>query len=312
MQNESIFQVIKSNRFIEHIYSYSGQNYGSRDGLVLTCLNELSQTNNLILYRKQVSNREINIKLPENRYSFIQRSESDSPSYNNENYTKLIISASVSSSNYNNINNKEDEDDYYIQKANKLLLNKKGNTISNQFENNNYETFLYFFNKAAIACYLKLMKASQTIRAYYSTSQDDLSQTNFNILNENKTEKRLNHYIKDEEFITNYINLMVSMHMQIASQLYKQLNNNSSSSNSNGNSNKHVFKSFRIIGLRQKRKNKLDFRRKFTDVTDVRVAFDIKQYEKKTGYDCFIDCEFNYYKLTSSSVSLFNQNIAKI
>ena len=307
MLNESIFQVIKSNRFIEHIYSYSGQNYGPRNGMVLTCLNELSQTNNLILYRKQVSNREINIKLPENRYSFIQRSESDSPSYNNnENYTKLIISASVSSSNYNN--NKEDEDDYYVQKANKLLLNKKGNTISNQFENNNYETFLYFFNKAAIACYLKLMKASQTIRAYYSTSQDDLSQTNFQIINENKTEKRLNHYIKDEEFITNYINLMVSMHMQIASQLYKQLNN---SSNSNGN-NKHVFKSFRIIGLRQKRKNKLDFRRKFTDLTDVRVAFDIKQFQNKTGYDCFIDCEFNYYKLTSSSVSLFNQNIAKI
>lgn len=35
----------------------------------------------------------------------------------------------------------------------------------------------------------------------------------------------------------------------------------------------------------------------FNDVVDIRAAFDIKQFHNRTGYDCFIECEFNYFRI---------------
>lgn len=36
---------------------------------------------------------------------------------------------------------------------------------------------------------------------------------------------------------------------------------------------------------------------KFSDVVDIKSAFNIRQFHNKTGYDCFIECEMNYYKI---------------
>ena len=326
---ESFFQVINSRTHTDHIYSYSGQNYGPYEVSILGALNELSNTKNLLLHRRQLSNRSTRITLP-NRFSF----------YNDENF-KFKTSSSGSSShradspytnmfenlneNYTNLTSQcddEDTDDYFIHDT-RTAFRMRNEKLFYQFENNNYQTFLYFFNKAAISCYLKVMKAPPNVRFYYSAGHDD-PQTKFEVLNESRDEKRLNHYIKDEEFITNYLNVIVNQHMQIIQRLYKHLNADvnfhlASTKPDQKDNVRHLFRSFRVIGLRQKRKrmednnrysNLCDFHRLFTDVVDIRSAFDIRQFQNRTGYDCFVECEFNYYKLADESILSFNQKIS--
>lgn len=305
-QLDSCFQVIKSRTHIEHIYSHAGQNYSERESVILSALNELSQLNCLVLRRRQIANRTTKILLPnkyfsENNFKYntssLSSSSTESPYSNmfemNENYTNLV-------------NNQEDEDDYYVHED--RAKRNRNELISLQFENSNYQTFLYFFNKSAIACYLKLMRATQSIRSYYSANKEDF-QTNFFILNENMNERRLNHYLKDEEFITNYLNVIVNMHMIIVNKMYKQLNSIDSSKSKD---DKHIFRSLRVLGLRERNKNQTtQFQHRFSDIIDIRASFDIKQYQNKTDYECFIECEMNYYKINNDSISYFNQKISK-
>ena len=326
---ESYFQVVNTRTHVDHIYSYSGQNYGPYEVNILNALNELSQTKNLLLHRRQLSNRNTRITLP-NRFSFyndekfkFKSSSSGSSSHRTESpYINMFDNLNENYTNLTSQCDDEDTDDYFIHDS-RTAFRLRNERLFYQFENNNYQTFLYFFNKAAIACYLKVMKAPQNVRYYYSAGQDD-PQTKFSVLNDNRDEKRLNHYIKDEEFITNYVNVMINQHMQIVHRLYKHLNADinfhlASTKPDQKESTRHLFRSFRIIGLRQKRKksgnhnrnsNLYDFHRLFTDVVDIRSAFDIRQFQNRTGYDCFVECEFNYYKLADSSIISFNQKIA--
>lgn len=316
---DSYFQVIRSKTHFEHIHSYSGQCYGEKEALILSSLNELSQTNNLKLHRKQVSNRSLKIELPsryslycDEQFKFKTSSTASSSNRANSPYSNMELN-----DNYTNLaSNFEDGDDYYIQE-NTLAFKLENEKLLNQFENNNYQTFLYLFNKAAIACYLKMIKATQSVRSYYSAAEDDL-QTNFYILNENRNDKRLNHYLKDEEFITNYLNVIINMHMLIVNKLYKHFNA-PIDCNKKDENNKHIFRSFRILGMRQNKKRKfsnqselMDFFTQFSDIVDIRASFDITQFQNRTGYDCFIECEMNYYKITNNSIILFNNRISNI
>ena len=103
-------------------------------------------------------------------------------------------------------------------------------------------------------------------------------------------------------------------------------NSNESKSHAKKNSERHLFRSFRILGLRQP-KNKfkkssfrkysdisssfVKFERKppssidhqFNDIIDIRSAFDIRQFQNKSGYDCFIECEMSYYKILDDESS---------
>ena len=101
----------------------------------------------------------------------------------------------------------------------------------------------------------------------------------------------------------------------------KSLNCNESKSNANKYSERHLFRSFRILGLRQQKNKfkKTSFKKysdnsvlgfakfehkppssivnQFNDIIDIRSAFDIRQFQNKSGYDCFIECEMSYYKI---------------
>lgn len=35
----------------------------------------------------------------------------------------------------------------------------------------------------------------------------------------------------------------------------------------------------------------------FNEVVDIRASFDIRQFQNRSGYDCFIECEFNYFRI---------------
>jgi len=144
---------------------------------------------------------------------------------------------------------------------------------------------------------------------------------------------------------------MIKMHNDIVNKLYIVLNaptvrfhfqtglnkKKSSLKTSLANSKKnqgqepHLFRSFRILGLRQEKnkfkkssnsfrnyryhssrskndnnncydqENSQSISEKFSDIVDIRSAFDIRQFQNKSGYDCFIECEMSYYKIQNES-----------
>jgi hypothetical protein len=46
----------------------------------------------------------------------------------------------------------------------------------------------------------------------------------------------------------------------------------------------------------------------FNELVDIRGAFDIKQFQNKTGYDCYIECEMNYFKIKKDKLTNSNSN----
>lgn len=145
-----------------------------------------------------------------------------------------------------------------------------------------------------------------------------------------------------------YLDLVILAHNQVVNKLHMHLNNAAvrvhfkaveahkvdfgSKKVSTGDS--HLYRSFRVIGLRKQKLKSSSSRRcnganssfhryhhhhhhhhksssatttaaisnfllqnDFNDVVDIRGAFDIRQFQNKTGYDCFIECEFNYFRI---------------
>jgi len=204
---------------------------------------------------------------------------------------------------------------------------------SKKIDTENFEIFLYNFNRIALGCYLKVMRAQLSFWSLYSLDESMVKETNFDVLkhlNPAKIdEKKLIYCLKDENFIENYIELIVLIHNKIVSKLYQVLNNPlihvhlnlKNTSKSSDDSRSHLFRSFRILGLRNLRTksknansqhiNQSDFqhnfnpssvncdliKRNFTDLIDIRGSFDIRQFQNKTGYDCFVECEMNYFKI---------------
>ena len=217
-------QVLHSKTHTDHVYLYSGQTYSCRESTILKALNELSRDNCMILQQRQMANRDVRILLPNstpdksnsksgNNNSFRKyRKTSESSSKNNEDYNEIPIN----NYSYNtNTDNLDDEELTYTEKVYSHNIR--------QIENKNYNTFLYNFNQLATACYLKTMKASGLLWSEYSIDEQIEAETDFYMINKT-TDRSVSHCLNDQEFIRNYVDLMVKMHHKVVNKLYKILN----------------------------------------------------------------------------------------
>jgi hypothetical protein len=55
----------------------------------------------------------------------------------------------------------------------------------------------------------------------------------------------------------------------------------------------------RFFQLDAKRRDSVIIQNRFCELIDLRVAFDIRQFQCKTGYDCFIESEMSYFKIVN-------------
>lgn len=200
---------------------------------------------------------------------------------------------------------------------------------SKMCSNQNYENFVHNFNNVALACYLKLLRASRSIWSAYSLDQVQETKTNFSL---GKTPSspsealNLEALIQDEDFILNYLNAIVRIHNQIVKKLNLVFNKRI---NKEKCQEQHLYRSFRVLGLRKQKnlfkrkslsrssfgnnnfKNSVLVDRDFNDVVDIRGTFDIRQYQDKSTYDCFIECEFSYYNVKSNENQSLNNKFVK-
>jgi hypothetical protein len=365
--------ILNSKNHIDQVCMYIGQSYSQSTNKILHYLNKLSSQNQLILCRRQLANRDVRILLP----SFFSSStpENNSTSIN---YSSNFSSSSSDSSSpskaenslrvYTKLDEEEvddDDDDQFdaIKRQNSCTKTPNLQILyRNLIDDKNFNTFLFNFNRVAHACYLKMFQSSHALWNRFSLDKKFEKNTNFMLLkNEPKLgENAASNSFRDEEFLKNYINILVNLHNQVVSKLYLSFNNETFINCKNKYSNKqnncytdrHIFRSFRILSFRKPR---FDYLRKhskinnscfsddlkidelnnmqnekeiyynldnaysnkhymnknylhnsnsqnsiYTDLIDLRVSFDIRQFYQKTGYDCFIESEFSYYKIKCS------------
>lgn len=167
-------QILTSSTHLDYVYSYFGQNYGSCEANVLQKLNHLSRSNSLLLHRSQSTSRDVRILLP----TQIEISIEDAQEIPGKHIRFHSPTTSKLKFNQDRITVvDENEDDMLIHGQNHFY--PKPDTSFRQFENKNYQTFLYNFNKIAAGCYLKLLKAPQEIWQLYSLDNHLQSETNF-------------------------------------------------------------------------------------------------------------------------------------
>lgn len=178
-------QILTSSSHLDHIYSYFGQSYGQNESKILHELNTLSRKNALMLHKSQSTSRDVRILLPTQIQISVEDNEestvmpdkktrfgvSQTSTYNS---SKSYKSRGMNSS-FDMVD--ENEDDYLILGQNHFY--PKPDTSYRQFENKNYQTFLYNFNKIAAGCYLKLFKAPQDLWNLYSLDKHLQEETNF-------------------------------------------------------------------------------------------------------------------------------------
>ena len=194
VQSSGDIQILTSNTYLDHVYSYFGQSYTHRESNVLLELNKLSRRNGLLLHKSQSTNRDVRILLPtqieislEDDTEAPQEGES-SPPNEEENQARFNGTRNKKKSKiFNNSNRNsqfdENDDDILIHGGQNNMNHyyyPKPETIYRRFENKNYQTFLYNFNKIAAGCYLKVMQAPQEIWQLYSLDKHLQSETNFN------------------------------------------------------------------------------------------------------------------------------------
>ncbi len=298
----------------------------------------MSNQNDLVLMQRQTSNRDVRIllktssNLNKNKQAFQSSNFANKTKQNKHESTLYASSLQSSADTDYDFNYDCEEDNPDTTSINQENKNRYSNH-SKKIDTENFEIFLYNFNRIALGCYLKVMRAQLSFWSLYSLDESMVKETNFDVLkhlNPAKIdEKKLIYCLKDENFIENYIELIVLIHNKIVSKLYQVLNNPlihvhlnlKNTSKSSDDSRSHLFRSFRILGLRNLRTksknansqhiNQSDFqhnfnpssvncdliKRNFTDLIDIRGSFDIRQFQNKTGYDCFVECEMNYFKI---------------
>lgn len=171
-------------------------------------------------------------------------------------------------------------------------------TTSND-SNVNHELFIKNFNNSALACYLKLLEASDFWWNAYSLSPNQRYSTNFRSIS-SKIDASVDENLLDDEFVANYLNQMVKIHNQNTKKMNMTLN---ASRNKNDKcSVRHLYRSFRVLGLRRSsncpKLNKIMYGRYgFNEIVDIRTTFNINLLNDHSGYEYSIDCELSYYQL---------------
>lgn len=81
--------------------------------------------------------------------------------------------------------------------------------LPNKHDAQNYEAFLFNFNKLALACYLKVLRASGRVWSTYDIEKEQDSSTNYSNINvaslSREEERHLRSAINDDEFIKTYL-----------------------------------------------------------------------------------------------------------
>lgn len=162
--------IISTSNHLDHVYSYFGQNYGTRESRILQQLNILSQNKGLLLHQSQTSSRDVRIILP-NQIPIDIEDANEIPEKPNKKKSQF---GNRSKSNYIDVN----EDDLLIFGQSQNYC--KPESGYRQFENKNYLTFLHNFNQIAASCYLKAMKAPAEIWQLYSLNKHLENEASFN------------------------------------------------------------------------------------------------------------------------------------
>jgi hypothetical protein len=187
-------------------------------------------------------------------------------------------------------------------------------------ETKNYEKFLFNFNKLSIACYLTALQSNESIWSTFNIPLNLAKDTNFYVIESSPTinERKLRKTLSDKEFLTNYLETICNLHMNVSNCLYLNLNRNlpvnadfsdDFYSHESVKKDVHLFRSFRLLGLRHRINNDNSNNSKttldpFNEIIEIRCSFDIKQFNNRTGYDCFIECEISYYEIKPHNFTL--------
>ncbi|CAF0719888.1 unnamed protein product [Brachionus calyciflorus] len=173
-----------------------------------------------------------------------------------------------------------------------------------QNENQNYEAFVNNFNKTALACYLKVLGASDRLWSAYSLDNTVKLGTNFRILN-SKNDQEIEQNLQDENFIKNYLIQVIKVHNQIVKKLNVALNLKKNvhfcfDDLGDKNLDKHLYRSFRVLGQRKSSKmlnNNFKSQFDFDEIVDIRASFSIDKSSNGNNYEHFIECEVSYYRV---------------
>ncbi len=161
-------QILTSSSYLDHVYTYFGQNYSPRHSSLLHELNSLSRRNGLLLHRSQSTSRDVRILLPTQIEIALEH-----------NHQTPIKQTRFNIDQQNSQVVDENDDDALI--LGEVNCYPKPDTNYRRFENKNYQTFLYNFNKIAAGCYLKVMQAPQDLWQLYSLDKHVQAETNFNL-----------------------------------------------------------------------------------------------------------------------------------
>ena len=192
------------------------------------------------------------------------------------------------------------------------ILIENQNTKNNNNEKS-YEKFLYNFNKLSIACYLTALQANQAIWSLYNIPLNLAKDANFYVIESSPAinERSLKRTLSDNEFLKNYMEVIDNLHTSVSNSLDKNLNRylpiNYEFTDKSPSKEVHVFRSFRLLGLRHRiNKSETTFTKlePFNEIIEIRCAFDIKQFHNRSSYDCFIECEISYYKILPENLTI--------
>ena len=261
----SSVEKLYSTNYVDNVFTYIGYNYkrqeASRAHLALYGINELSKSNRLILCRRQIANRDVRIVI-------------ETP--NSRRHSRFEVDA---------------------------------------MRDRNYEKFLYNFNQLSNACYLTALQADESTWNLQKVPLSLAKDTNFYVIQSSPTinERQLKRTLGDKEFLASYSEKLDKLQLDVSNSLCKNLNSHQKHVNSefgvlstdvSGEKDIHVFRSFRILGLRH-RINKFESIESnlrvdpFSEIIEIRCAFDIRQFSSRNAYDCFVECEISYYKMAS-------------
>jgi len=148
-------QILTSSAYLDHVYTYSGQNYTPR--------------HSSLLHRSQSTSRDVRILLPTQIEIALEHSHQTPIKQTRFNIDQQNSQLEVD----------ENDDDALI--LGEFNCYPKPDTNYRRFENKNYQTFLYNFNKIAAGCYLKVMQAPQDLWQLYSLDKHVQAETNFNL-----------------------------------------------------------------------------------------------------------------------------------
>lgn len=309
-----------STTHVDQVFTYIGYSYeiheASQKHLTLYGINELARKNRLILCRRQISNRDVRILIENNNNTdTINNKKNFNDSLNtpsNKNYEKFLynfnklaiacyLTALQSNDHIWSVYNiplylAKDTNFYVIESSPTINERYMRKVLSDNEFLNNYLNIINNLHMSVSSCLYKNLNTHLPVNNSFNDADiiDRITGDEYHHLTSNSA-RTIN-----TAFNTSTLN---SSTLQATTPRMRDI---------------HLFRSFRLLGLRhrisktnngsQRKPYKLE---PFSEIVEIRCAFDIRQFDNCSSYDCFIECEMSYYKimpdtLLSNDLQWFN------